>query len=78
MATTMEQQAEEQVVRAAMISNNVRQALRSALPAPPEQFFTVSVPGKVVNFKVWIRAFVKHFILLLTFKQTRLGIHGRH
>lgn len=45
-------QSQEQLERTALISNNIRQALRRALPAPVEQFFTVSVPGKVVNFEV--------------------------
>ncbi|KAG5650242.1 hypothetical protein H0H81_000195 [Sphagnurus paluster] len=36
--------------RAAQISFEIREALRKALPAPKEQFFTVMVPGKVINF----------------------------
>jgi hypothetical protein len=35
--------------RIAEISMKVRQAVRAALPAPLEQFFTIMVPGKVVN-----------------------------
>ncbi|KIK61764.1 hypothetical protein GYMLUDRAFT_996854 [Collybiopsis luxurians FD-317 M1] len=38
------------VRRAGEISTKIREALRNALPAPPEQFFTVMVPGKVVDF----------------------------
>ena len=34
------------------ISMQIRQAIRSALPAPPEQFFTLMVPAKVVNLDV--------------------------
>ncbi len=41
--------------RIADISNKIRQGLRSAIPAPPEQFLTVMVPGKVVNFNVCIK-----------------------
>ncbi|KAG6812259.1 hypothetical protein H0H92_003715 [Tricholoma furcatifolium] len=37
---------------AAEISRKVRETLRQSLPAPAEQFFTVMVPGTVVNFKV--------------------------
>lgn len=40
------------VARTAKISSQIREAIRAALPAPPEQFFTVMVPGKVVNFNV--------------------------
>lgn len=40
------------VERAAKISFQIREVLRQALPAPLEQFFTVMVPGKVVNFAV--------------------------
>lgn len=40
----------EQVARIAQISQNIRQAVRAALPAPPEQYFTLMIPGKVVDF----------------------------
>ncbi|KAB5588664.1 hypothetical protein CTheo_7891 [Ceratobasidium theobromae] len=33
------------------ISNQIRKALHKALPTPPEQFLTIMVPGKVVNFE---------------------------
>ncbi|KAG6864273.1 hypothetical protein C0991_010910 [Blastosporella zonata] len=45
------------VKRTAEISWNIRQALRAALPAPREQFFTVMVPGKVVNFADYSEGF---------------------
>ena len=48
----IEQQSEEELARIAQISMNVRQAVRNALPAPPEQFFTMMVPGKVLNLDV--------------------------
>ncbi len=38
--------------RIGQISNRIREAIRQALPAPPDQFFTVMIPGKVVNFDV--------------------------
>ncbi|KAG6849297.1 hypothetical protein H0H93_009652 [Arthromyces matolae] len=43
--------------RAAQISTQVREALRKALPAPAEQFFTVMVPGKVVNLSEYAEGF---------------------
>ena len=46
------QQGQQQLQRIAEISMNIRKAVRSALPAPPEQFFTMMVPGKVLNFNV--------------------------
>lgn len=45
-------QQQEQVARIAQISQNIRQAVRAALPAPPEQFFTLMIPGKVIDFGV--------------------------
>lgn len=38
--------------RTAEMSVKIREAIRAALPTPPEQFLTVMVPGKVVNFDV--------------------------
>ncbi|KAG8724408.1 hypothetical protein FRC09_019026 [Ceratobasidium sp. 395] len=32
------------------ISTGIREAIRRSLPTPPEQLFTVMIPGKVVNF----------------------------
>ncbi|KAJ7726021.1 hypothetical protein DFH07DRAFT_246439 [Mycena maculata] len=40
--------------RAGEISIKIREALRKSLPAPPEQFFTVMIPGKVVNFEEYL------------------------
>jgi hypothetical protein len=48
-ADKVKQQSVDEVQRIAQISWQVRQALRESLPAPPEQFFTVMVPGKVLN-----------------------------
>lgn len=48
------EQSTKDVKRVAVISNNIREALRNALPAPAEQFLTVSVPGKVIKFDVRI------------------------
>lgn len=47
-------QSDGQLARIAKISMDVRQAVRQALPAPAEQFFTMMVPGKVVNLEVWL------------------------
>lgn len=54
MSATDKQKAQEaeQVARVAQISQNIRQALRAALPAPPEQFFTLMIPGKVLDLDV--------------------------
>jgi len=48
----IKQQSIEELARIAQISMDVRQAVRNALPAPAEQFFTMMVPGKVLNFDV--------------------------
>jgi hypothetical protein len=48
----VKQQRQDQLARTAEISMAVRQAVRKSLPAPPEQFFTMMVPGKVLNFDV--------------------------
>jgi len=45
-------QQADQLARTAQISQNVRHAVRAALPAPPEQFFTLMTPGKVIDFEV--------------------------
>ena len=45
-------QEEAVVSRIGVISAEIRTAISDALPAPHEQFFTVLVPGKVVNFAV--------------------------
>lgn len=56
MSSTVEEKQDEMekknVGRIAIISQRIREAIRAALPAPPEQFFHVMVPGKVVNFSV--------------------------
>jgi hypothetical protein len=49
-ADKIKQQGPEQLARIAKISMDIRQAVRDALPAPAEQFFTMMVPGKVLNF----------------------------
>ena len=48
----IKQQSKEELARIAQVSMNVRQAVRAALPTPPEQFFTMMVPGKVLNLDV--------------------------
>lgn len=45
------------VERTAQISLQIREAVRKALPAPLEQFFTVMVPGKVVNYADYSEGF---------------------
>jgi hypothetical protein len=40
------------IKRAADISLKIREAVRAALPTPNEQYFTVMIPGKVVNYDV--------------------------
>jgi len=44
------QQQSDAVKRIGNISSKIREAIRQALPTPQEQFMTVMVPGKVVNF----------------------------
>ena len=43
---------DEMVTRTAQVSVQIRKAMRAAIPAPPEQFLTLMIPGKVVDFKV--------------------------
>ena len=43
---------DEQLARTAQISQNIRKAVRAAFPAPADQFFTMMIPGKVVNLDV--------------------------
>ncbi|KAG6908106.1 hypothetical protein DXG01_006144 [Tephrocybe rancida] len=45
------------IKRTAEISWQIREALRAALPTSREQFFTVMVPGKVVNFADYSEGF---------------------
>jgi hypothetical protein len=40
----------DNVKRIGDISTKIREAIRQALPAGSEQFMTVMVPGKVVNY----------------------------
>jgi hypothetical protein len=40
----------DNVNRVGDISTKIREAIRKALPSGPEQFMTVMVPGKVVNY----------------------------
>lgn len=47
---TQKDQEEKALQRIADISTKIREAIRLALPTPPEQFLTVMVPGKVVNY----------------------------
>ena len=48
----IKQQTADELSRTGQISMNIRQAIRAALPAPAEQFFTMMVPGKVLNLDV--------------------------
>lgn len=48
----VKKQDEKDLARIANVSMNIRQAVRDALPAPAEQFFTVMIPGKVLNLDV--------------------------
>jgi len=48
----IDQQRKEELDGIARISLDIRRAVVAALPAPPEQFLTLNVPGKVLNFKV--------------------------
>ncbi|KAF9643338.1 hypothetical protein BDM02DRAFT_3191811 [Thelephora ganbajun] len=47
----LEQQRKEELETIARISLDIRRAVIASLPTPPEQFLTLNVPGKVVNFK---------------------------
>lgn len=40
------------IAQTSNISYQIRQAIRDALPSPAEQFLTMMIPGKVVNFEV--------------------------
>jgi hypothetical protein len=51
-AAKIKQQTADQLARISEISMNIREALRRSLPGPAEQFFTVMVPGKVLNLDV--------------------------
>lgn len=51
-ADKIKQQSADELARIAQISMDIRQAVRNALPAPAEQFFTMMVPGKVLNLDV--------------------------
>ncbi|KAG6910165.1 hypothetical protein DXG01_012614 [Tephrocybe rancida] len=46
-----------EIEKTAEISFKIREAIRQSLPAPKEQFFTVMVPGKVVNFADFTEGF---------------------
>jgi hypothetical protein len=51
-ATKLQQQTADELARISDISMNIREAIRRSLPGPAEQFFTVMVPGKVLNLDV--------------------------
>ena len=42
----------EQVRRTEEISGLIRKAIRGSLPGPDNQFLTLMIPGKVVDFEV--------------------------
>lgn len=50
MSGTQKDQEAQNMQRIADISTKIREAIRLALPTPLEQFMTVMVPGKVVNY----------------------------
>ncbi|KAF8311730.1 hypothetical protein DL93DRAFT_2168836 [Clavulina sp. PMI_390] len=43
--------ATQQMAKVAM---QVREAMRNTLPTPPEQYFTLNIPGKIINFDDFI------------------------
>ncbi|KAF9646801.1 hypothetical protein BDM02DRAFT_2887822 [Thelephora ganbajun] len=53
----IQQQSKEELDRVARVSLDIRRAVTAALPAPPEQFFTMMVPGKVLNFEDFTKGF---------------------
>jgi hypothetical protein len=55
---------DEQLDRTKGISRTIRQAIRNSLPTSPDQFLTLMIPGKVLNFDV--SRFGKMKIWLLT------------
>jgi hypothetical protein len=61
-ADKIRQQSTEELERIAQVSMTIRQAIRDALPAPPEQFFTMMIPAKVLNLDV-SPAFFRHVVL---------------
>ena len=75
MADKIKKPSAGEVARIGQISMTIRQALRAALPAPAEQFFTMMVPGKVVNFDVGVFSILCVFGRKLT--MSRLGLHPR-
>ncbi|KAF9647947.1 hypothetical protein BDM02DRAFT_3187569 [Thelephora ganbajun] len=46
-----DEQRREELEGIARVSLDIRRAVTAALPTPPEQFLTLNVPGKVLNFK---------------------------
>lgn len=59
----LKKQEEVSVERISEISTKIREAVRAALPAPPEQHFTIMVPGKVINFNVSVLATYYVFVI---------------
>lgn len=57
MPEESEKQLDDELHRIVAISLNIREAIRNALPAPAEQFLTVSIPGKVLNLDVCALAY---------------------
>lgn len=54
MSTTQQNKAQtdDLVGRIAQVSMKIREAVRAAIPAPTEQFFTLMAPGKVIDLDV--------------------------
>jgi len=48
----LDKERKEELETIARISLDVRRAVIASLPSPPEQFLSLNVPGKVINFKV--------------------------
>ena len=43
---------DEQAKRIKDISRKIREAMRDCLPGPDDQFLTLMIPGKVIDFEV--------------------------
>jgi len=56
-ADKYKEQGKEELDRIARVSLDIRRAVTAALPAPPEQFFTMMVPGKVLNLEDFAKGF---------------------
>ena len=71
----IQQQSKEELDRIARVSLDIRRAVIAALPAPPEQFFTMMVPGKVLNFEVRRRELFHRRGLRSAYWMSFVGFH---